>query len=197
MAWVGRLADVAPDGTANLITNGWLRSTFRHVDDARSKPGSPYLTDDRQDDVTIGLTIEYRMDIWDTAYTLPAGHRLRLWLGSSDTPTHEPLAVAGRNLILHDDAHPSALLLGTSTGAPAPAPKALKCRRSFSVPVRSGLRHVRATVDGRKARVAKRGSKSVVIVRPKAGVQSVVVKIRGVDRHGKRVGLRSRVNVCR
>ena len=27
MAWVGRLEDVAPDGTAPLITQGWLRAT--------------------------------------------------------------------------------------------------------------------------------------------------------------------------
>src|SRR5438445_6112204 len=61
--------------------------------------------------VSVGEDTEYRMDIWDTAYTLAPGHRLRLWLSSSDTPTHEPLEVAGRNLIYHDSDHPSELLL--------------------------------------------------------------------------------------
>jgi len=46
--------------------------------------------------VTIGLATQYRMDIWDTAWTLAPGHRLRLWLSSSDSPNHEPLATAGR-----------------------------------------------------------------------------------------------------
>src|SRR4051812_6765165 len=119
MAFVGRLADVAPDGSATLITQGWLRASFRDVDESRSRPGAPYLPDDHDDPVTIGLTTEYRMDIWDTAYTLAPGHRLRLWLGSSDTPTHEPLPVAGRNLIFHDADHPSQLLLSTASDAPA------------------------------------------------------------------------------
>ena len=113
MAWVARLSDVAPDGSQSLVTQGWLRASFRHVDPARSRDGAPYLTDDRQDPVTIGLTTEYRLDLWDTAYTLAPGHRLRLWLGSSDSPTHEPLPEAGRNLIFHDATHPSQLLLGT------------------------------------------------------------------------------------
>src|SRR4051812_39874979 len=121
MAWVGRLADVAPDGSATLITQGWLRASFRDVDESRSRPGAPYLPDDHDDPVTIGLTTEYRMDIWDTAYPLARGHGLRLWLGSPDTPTHEPLPVAGRNLILHDADHPSQLLLSTASDKPAAA----------------------------------------------------------------------------
>jgi hypothetical protein len=113
MAWVGRLIDVAPNGSASLITQGWLRASFRHVDESRSRPGAPYLTDDRDTPVVIGQDTLYRMDIWDTAYTLAPGHRLRLWLSSSDFPSHEPLLVAGRNLIFHDSDHPSQLLLGT------------------------------------------------------------------------------------
>ncbi len=113
MAWVVRLSDVAPDGSQTPITQGWLRASFRHVDPARSRPGAPYLTDDRHDPVTIGLTTEYRVDIWDTAYTVAPGHRLRLWLSSSDSPTHEPVPAAGRNLIFHDAQHPAVLLLGT------------------------------------------------------------------------------------
>jgi putative CocE/NonD family hydrolase len=113
MAWVGRLVDVAPDGSARLITTGWLRSSFRRVDPKRSRDGAPYLPDDRQLPVEIGSEIKYRMDIWDTAYTLKPGHRLRLWLSSSDSPNHEPLPVAGRNLVLHDGVYPSRLILGT------------------------------------------------------------------------------------
>ncbi|MCW2545535.1 MAG: hydrolase, CocE/NonD family [Frankiales bacterium] len=113
MAWVARLSDVAPDGSENPITQGWLRASFRHVDPARSRPGAPYLTDDRKDPVTIGLTTEYRIDVWDAAYTLAPGHRLRLWFSSSDTPTHEPVVAAGRNLVFHDAQHPSSLILTT------------------------------------------------------------------------------------
>ncbi len=113
MAWVGRLSDVAPDGSQTPITSGWLRASFRHVDPARSRPGSPYLTDDRHDPVTIGLATEYRMDLWDTAFTVAKGHRLRLWFASSDSPTHEPVPAAGRNIVFHDAQHPTQLILGT------------------------------------------------------------------------------------
>jgi putative CocE/NonD family hydrolase len=112
MAFVGRLLDVAPDGSARLITQGWLRASFRDWDPKRSREGNPYLPDDHLAPVTIGEDTEYRMDIWDTAYTLAPGHRLRLWLSSSDTPNHEPLPSAGRNVIFHDAQHPSQLILG-------------------------------------------------------------------------------------
>ncbi|MEA2444462.1 MAG: uncharacterized protein QOJ12_1754 [Thermoleophilales bacterium] len=202
MAWVARLADVAPDGSANLISQGWLRASFRYVDDARSRPGAPYLPDDRDTPVTIGLTTEYRMDIWDTAYTLAPGHRLRLWLGSSDTPTHEPLPVAGRNLILHDAGHPSQLLVSVGSDHPAGPPSTpasgggCRANRSFTVPVRSGLRRVHATVGGRRARVVRRGGRRVVVVHPRAGASSVMVRIRGVDRHGRRVVVTRRYALC-
>jgi putative CocE/NonD family hydrolase len=116
MAFVARLIDVAPDGSQQIITQGWLRGSFRHVDPKRSRNGAPYLPDDRDTPVEIGATTKYRMDIWDTAYTLKPGHRLRLWMSSSDFPTHEPLPEAGRNLIFHDAKHPSQLLLGTRRG---------------------------------------------------------------------------------
>jgi predicted acyl esterase len=111
MAFVARLLDVAPDGSARLITQGWLRSSYRDWDPKRSRDGKPYLPDDHLAPVTIGEDTQYRMDIWDTAYTLAPGHRLRVWLSSSDTPNHEPLPSAGRNLIFHDADHPSQLIL--------------------------------------------------------------------------------------
>jgi predicted acyl esterase len=113
MAWVVRLADVAPDGTEVPVSQGWLRASFRHVDAKRSRPGAPWLTDDRKEPVTIGLTTQYRIDIWDTAYSVPRGHRLRVWFASGDSPTHEPVPAAGRNLIFHDAQHPAELLLST------------------------------------------------------------------------------------
>jgi hypothetical protein len=195
MAWVGRLADVAPDGSARLITQGWLRASFRYVDPARSRPGAPYLPDDRDTPVNIGETTEYRMDIWDTAYTLAPGHRLRLWLGSSDTPTHEPLPEAGRNLILHDADHPSQLLLGIAgpqAGAPSARAAARPCH-TLTVRVPKGLRHVRVTAGGR--RVAVRRGRATV--RPRAGTRRVTFRITGTNRHGKRVRITRRLAACR
>jgi putative CocE/NonD family hydrolase len=139
MAWVGRLEDVAPDGSASLITQGWLRASFRAVDPKHSPAGDPYLPDDHDTPVIIGQTTEYRMDIWDTAYTLAPGHRLRLWLSSSDTPTHEPLDVAGRNLIFHDNVFPSRLILGTATPGRPCANGPSSCR--LPAPHRAARKH--------------------------------------------------------
>jgi putative CocE/NonD family hydrolase len=210
MAWVGRLIDVAPDGSASLITQGWLRASFRHVDPDRSRPGAPYLTDDRDTPVTVGEDTEYRMDIWDTAYTLAPGHRLRLWLSSADTPTHEPLEVAGRNLIFHDDDHPSQLLLNTRAAEPAcgsdprncpPLPRAAVARTAsrcttLRVAVPRALRRVRVTVAGRRARITRHHGRRVVVIPTRARRRAVVVRITGVDRHGRRVTRSRRYAAC-
>jgi predicted acyl esterase len=199
MAFVARLADVAPDGSARLVSQGWLRASFRHVDESRSRPGAPYLPDDRDTPVTIGETIAYRMDIWDTAYTLAPGHRLRLWIGSSDTPTHEPLPYPGRNLVFHDRDHPSQLLLSTASDKPqaTPAPPTrCRARKPFKVTVRRGLRRVRATVGGRRVRVTRRGKRRFVVVRPDRQAKAVVVRIRGVDARGRPVVVKRRFAFC-
>jgi hypothetical protein len=209
MAWVGRLIDVAPDGSTSLITQGWLRASFRYVDPARSRPGAPYLPDDRVLGVTVGLPTEYRMDIWDTAYTLAPGHRLRLWLSSSDTPTHEPLAVAGRNLILHNSDYPSQLLLGTRLPGP-PCTAGSSCspasgftaapgcyaRSGFSVSLPAGMRRLRAVADGHRLRIARRAGSAVALVHPRARDSVVVVRIRGTDASGHRVSVARRYALC-
>jgi hypothetical protein len=145
--------------------------------------------------VTVGETTEYRMDIWDTAYTLAPGHRLRLWLGSSDTPTHEPLPEAGRNLILHDADHPSQLLLGRA-GEQAPAPTARAAAgscRAVSVRVPRGLRRARVTAGGKRVKVRHRRA----TVRPRAGTRRITFRIRGIDSRGRRLTLTRRVAACR
>jgi putative CocE/NonD family hydrolase len=207
MAYVARLIDVAPDGSTRLITQGWLRSSFRYVDPARSRPGSPYLPDDRTLPVTIGLPIEYRMDIWDIAYTLAPGHRLRLWLSSSDTPTHEPLTVAGRNLIMHDLDHPSELLLGTrlpaAAGAPATAgAKPRLCRAGGRVRLRvptprRGRRVVRAAVwvDGHRVLVRHGRHLARVSFRRTTG-KRLVVRVVATDNRGRRVTRRYVLSAC-
>src|SRR4051812_17439785 len=201
MAWVGRLVDVAPDGSATLITQGWLRASFRDVDESRSRPGAPYLPDDHDDPVTVGLTTEYRMDIWDTAYTLAPGHRLRLWLGSSATPTHEPLTVAGRNLIMHDAEHPSQLLLSTASDTPVVAgtvkPPGSVCRSTIRARVPRRLRHVRAFSGGRRMRVVKRHGHRVAVAPPPHASRWITVRFRGVDRHGRHVTVKRRYRDCR
>jgi putative CocE/NonD family hydrolase len=200
MGFVARLIDVAPDGSASLITQGWLRASYRYVDPARSRPGAPYLPDDRELPVTIAQTTEYRIDIWDTAYTLAPGHRLRLWLSSSDFPTHEPLTVAGRNLIFHSAGYPSQLLLGTrlpASAASAAMPASSRCagvRRTVRLP--RGLRRVHASVNGRPVRARRRHGRLIVTIGQPPGAGSAELRVRAIDRRGRKVTIRRRYAGC-
>jgi putative CocE/NonD family hydrolase len=197
MAWVARLIDVAPNGSQQIITQGWLRASFRHVDPSRSRDGSPYLTDDQNTPVGIGEDTEYRMDIWDASHTLAPGHRLRLWFSSSDSPNHTPLPVAGRNLIFHDASHPSQLLLGTrSDSAAIPSPWAvpaisrLRVRPSVFPAARAGAstaaKHRRKTGTTVTYVDSAAAVTTFTVRRPVAGVKS---KRRGcvAPRRGRRV----------
>jgi hypothetical protein len=56
---------------------------------------------------------------------------------------------------------------------------------------------VRATIDGKRARVSRRGHRRVVVVRPRTGRRIAVVRIQGNDRHGKKIVVRKRYPLCR
>jgi hypothetical protein len=187
MAWVARLLDVAPNGTTTPVTQAWLRASYRHVDPARSRDGAPYLPDDRVEPLTIGLITEYRLDLWDIAYTLPAGHRLRLWLSSSDTPTHEPLLAAGRNLVMHDAAHPTQLILGTRLPADATPTRSCKAAR-LNLP---HWQRLRATARGKRLKVTRR----VVRIAPARKARTVTVHVTG-RLHGRSRHTSRHVRVC-
>jgi putative CocE/NonD family hydrolase len=106
-----RLTDVYPDGRSMLVTDGVLRARFRGQDFSREElmtPGTPY---------------ELQIDLGSTSIVFNAGHQIRLIVSSSNAPRFDPnpntggplradgAAQAATNTILHDAAHPSALLL--------------------------------------------------------------------------------------
>lgn len=104
------LVDVGADGFARNLTGGIVRARYRNsMEDAEfMKPGSIY---------------KFTIDLWDTGNVFLAGHRLQLYVSSSDFPrfdrnlnTRESPEtgsrwVKARNAIYHDSAHPSALVL--------------------------------------------------------------------------------------
>jgi predicted acyl esterase len=91
--WMAKLADVAPDGTETLISEGFLRASHRALDAKRSTTASPYHTHTDPTPITPGRLYAYDIGIWPTAYTLAAGHRLQLRLTSIDLPTHAPMSI--------------------------------------------------------------------------------------------------------
>ena len=109
--FVGRLADVYPDGRAINVTEGVIRARFRERDWQRPKLIEP------------GVIYEYTIDLQVTANVFKRGHRIRLDVTSSNFPLwdrnpntgHElgvdaDVAIA-RQTIHHDADHPSHLVL--------------------------------------------------------------------------------------
>jgi putative CocE/NonD family hydrolase len=119
------LSDVEPSGASSQITAGYLLASQRAVDPALStygpkhlmiRPWHPY-TKESQHAVTPGEATEYNVEIYPTSAIIKAGDRLRLTIGTADTPsTLTPLPDLGQELggtitLLHDPQHPSNVLL--------------------------------------------------------------------------------------
>jgi hypothetical protein len=105
------LADVAPDGYARFLTDGIVRARYRK---STAGPAVPLVP---------GQVEKYRIDLWATSNVFKAGHRLRLYVSSSNFPrfdrnrnTGGPIldatgGVTARQTVYHDAARPSALVL--------------------------------------------------------------------------------------
>jgi uncharacterized protein len=128
--FVVKVSDVAPDGTAQLLTEGFLRASHRAVDRDRSQivagevvvPFHPHTRESLQPPVP-GETHEYVVEVWPTAKSLQPGHRLRVDLYSADLPNHLNLLRPAVNTVSLDASQPSYLLLPVSAAdgnAPPP-----------------------------------------------------------------------------
>lgn len=108
--FTGKLVDVGPDGKAFNVTEGILRARYR------KSMETPVPLD-------TGKVYEYKIDLWSTSNVFLKGHRIRLEISSSNFPRFDRNLNTGKsaaessafvkatNTILHDSAHPSALVL--------------------------------------------------------------------------------------
>lgn len=104
------LVDVDSTGYARLLTDGIVRARYRN-------------TTEQAELITPGQIYKYTVDLWATSNVFKAGHRIRLYISSSNFPrfnrnlnTGEPIAgstrmVQAKQTIYHDAQHPSALTL--------------------------------------------------------------------------------------
>jgi putative CocE/NonD family hydrolase len=109
--FTAKLVDVGPDGKAINLTEGILRARFRESTKGEPKP------------ITPGEVYEYKIDLWSTSNVFMKGHRIRLEVSSSNFPrfdrnlntgkdaSTDATMVTATNTVLHDAAHPSALIL--------------------------------------------------------------------------------------
>jgi putative CocE/NonD family hydrolase len=109
--FTAKLVDVGPTGFAQNLTEGILRARFRESTLGEPKP------------ITPGQVYEYKIDLWSTSNVFLKGHRIRLEVSSSNFPRFDRNLNTGKsadvdaqfvkatNTILHNAAHPSALVL--------------------------------------------------------------------------------------
>jgi putative CocE/NonD family hydrolase len=125
---VAVLSDVEPSGASNQITAGFLMASQRAVDSKLStytrfngarlmiRPWHPF-TKAAQKAVTVNEPTEYKIEIYPTSTIIPAGDRLRLTIGTSNTFSDAPsLPTLGQELggdvtLLHSPGHDSTVLL--------------------------------------------------------------------------------------
>jgi putative CocE/NonD family hydrolase len=108
--WIVMLLDVFPDGHAERVQDGIARARFRRGYD-------------REVPLTPGAIEKYDIDLWFTSRVFEPGHRIRVAVSSAlfpkydrnlntggDTERDSTFVVAHQRLV-HDEAHPSHLLL--------------------------------------------------------------------------------------
>jgi len=140
--WIVILKDIGPDVSVvtaregeraiptdlpeRELTRGWLKASYRALDEERSTPWEPFHTLTRAaiQPVPPGEVLEYRIQILATANQFKAGHRICLEITSMDVPTgtgamtnveYIPYHVCSSRTVTHrvyhDAERPSHLLL--------------------------------------------------------------------------------------
>ena len=72
------LGDIAQDGSARLMTKGWLKTSHRNTDESKSKLYQPFHPHTKSTPVEPGKIYEYAIDIRETPNVFRAGYRIQL-----------------------------------------------------------------------------------------------------------------------
>jgi putative CocE/NonD family hydrolase len=116
--FVARLVDVHPDGRAMNVADGIIRASAR-----ASYPEPGVVRPVPPTPIEPGTVYEYRIDLWATGLTFPAGHRIRVDITSSSHPRWDRNPNTGRSAydsartavarqrIFHDPDRPSRITL--------------------------------------------------------------------------------------
>jgi len=104
------IADVDEKGYARFLTDGIVRARYRN-------------STERAELIEPGKIYKYTIDLWATSNVFKAGHRVRVYISSSNFPRfnrnlntgeatmHGTKMVKARQTIYHDAEHPSAIVL--------------------------------------------------------------------------------------
>jgi uncharacterized protein len=135
-AFVIKLTDVAPDGTSTQVASGHLIARHRAIDEGQTVTGpdgmviKPYHPFTREAEALLTPEIPTRLlvEMYPTANTFLAGHRLRVAITTSDNPVFSIPApwladmTGGEITLLRGPAYPSHLVLPVVPTVAAAAP---------------------------------------------------------------------------
>jgi uncharacterized protein len=120
-----KISDVLPDGRSELVTRGWLNSSYRDSDVNPRHPAEWRF--EAPTPVVPGRVYRYRVTLQNVAYLFRRGHRIRLTIASSDWPSNWPNPAPAVNEVLlagPDGRERSHVILpvvpAPATGLPAP-----------------------------------------------------------------------------
>jgi len=83
--WLVFVADEAPDGRVRELSKGWLRSSHRKIEPARSMPAKPYHPHLAAEPMERGTVYEFPIEIWPICNVFLPGHRMRVEIANSDS----------------------------------------------------------------------------------------------------------------
>ncbi len=116
--WIVKLRDVNLDGSALLVTRGWLKAFHRGIDPEKPKLWQPFHPHERPTAIKHGEIFEYAIEVRPTSQLFKVGHRIELEIASYDSPVtelapiyHLPRAQPITHIIYHTPKYPSHLLL--------------------------------------------------------------------------------------
>jgi uncharacterized protein len=122
------VTEVRPDGEETYVQRGWLRASHRKLDPKLSTALRPYQTHLRADAQPLvpGDATPMRLEVFPFAHAFRTGSRIRVWIEAPTGHTgffeFDPTPMPARNAVLHDKAHPSALVVGVLPGEVAHGP---------------------------------------------------------------------------
>jgi uncharacterized protein len=122
------VTEVRPDGEETYVQRGWLRASHRKLDPKLSTALRPYQTHLRADAQPLvpGDATPMRLEVFPFAHAFRTGSRIRVWIEAPTGHTgffeFDPTPMPARNTVLHDKAHPSALVVGVLPGEVAHGP---------------------------------------------------------------------------
>jgi len=82
--WIIDFVDISPRGEAQVISQGWLCTYFREIEETKSRPGRPRYKRKDAEPTPRNVKIRYRIALMPVAHVFQVGHRVQVIVRSQD-----------------------------------------------------------------------------------------------------------------